>query len=212
MKAVALLSGGLDSMVSILLARRQASVELALTIDYGQKSKTNEIAAAQAFCRQYDIKHRVIQLPFMLEMESGIIENSGIEDNVPWVPNRNGLFINLAACFAENLKASLVVCGFNQDEGVDFPDNTADFVSALNLSLSYSTLNQVKVVSMVQTMNKIQIAETAKSLGINFGMVWSCYRSGAKPCGVCPSCLRNQAAYKKVGIDYDQYFIVSGTD
>jgi 7-cyano-7-deazaguanine synthase len=211
-KAIALLSGGLDSVVSMLLAREKAEIVLALTIDYGQKARINEIRSSASFCSLYGIKHQVVELPFMLEMKSGIIESSGLDDSSPWVPNRNGLIINLAACYAENLKADWVICGFNREEGVDFPDNTQEFVEAISRSLYYSTLNKVEIRSFVQNMDKIEIVASAKNLGVDFGLIWSCYRSGIKPCGECPSCLRNQKAYKKVGIEYDQNFSAGRSD
>lgn len=203
MRAIALLSGGLDSVVSMLLARKQADIVMALTIDYGQKARRNEIMASAAFCRTYGISHRVVELPFMRDMKSGLIEASGMEDSSPWVPNRNGLLINVAACYAENIDADWVVCGFNREEGVDFPDNTREFVDAVNLGLAYSTLNQVRLISFVQNMDKAEIVTAARSLEIDLGQIWSCYRPGEKPCGQCPSCLRNLEAYKKVGIEID---------
>jgi 7-cyano-7-deazaguanine synthase len=203
MKAIVLLSGGLDSVVSMLLAREHAEIILALTIDYGQKARSNEINASAAFCSIYGIEHKVIKLPFMSDMKSGIIEDSGIDDSSPWVPNRNGLFINLAACYAENLKADWIVCGFNREEGIDFPDNSAEYVEAVNQGLSYSTLNKVKLKSFVQDMDKVEITKAASGLEINFGLLWSCYRPGDEPCGQCPSCLRNNEAYKKAGIYCD---------
>jgi len=200
-QAIVLLSGGLDSVVSMLLAKEQAEIIMALTFDYGQKARNNEIKASAAFCSLYGIEHKVIQLPFMSDMKSGIIEDSGIEDSSPWVPNRNGLFINLAACYAENLDADWIICGFNREEGIDFPDNSAEYVEAVNQGLAYSTLNKVKLRSFVQNMDKVEIIKAAKALGIDFGLLWSCYRPGEKPCGQCPSCLRNQEAYKKAGIE-----------
>ncbi|MDD4802318.1 MAG: 7-cyano-7-deazaguanine synthase QueC [Syntrophomonas sp.] len=203
MQAIALLSGGLDSVVSMLLARQEAEITLALTIDYGQKARINEIKYSSSICSFYGIKHKVIELPFMEEMKSGIIEYSGIDDSSPWVPNRNGLIINLAACYAENFKADWVICGFNREEGLDFPDNTREFIHAINECMNYSTLNKVKLRSFVQHMDKIEIVEAARDLGVDFKLIWSCYRSGEKPCGECPSCLRNKKAYQKVGIFYD---------
>lgn len=203
MQAIALLSGGLDSVVSMLLARKQADIIMALTIDYGQKARANEINASAAFCSIYGVEHKVISLPFMAEMKSGIIENSGIEDSSPWVPNRNGLLINVAACFAENMKADWVICGFNREEGIDFPDNSVPYIEAVNQGLAYSTLNQVRLKSFVQDMDKIEIIKTAVALGIDLSLLWSCYRPGHKPCGQCPSCVRNLEAYKKAGIDID---------
>lgn len=207
MKAVALLSGGLDSIVSMLLAREQAEIILAITIDYGQKARSNEIASSAAFCSNYGIEHKVISLPFMTDMKSGIIEDSGIEDSSPWVPNRNGLLINLAGCYAENLKADWIICGFNREEGVDFPDNSLAYIEAVNQGLNYSTLNKVKLKSFVQDMDKVQIVKAAQALNIDFGLIWSCYRPGDKPCGQCPSCLRNREAYMKAGIEYDQNYV-----
>jgi 7-cyano-7-deazaguanine synthase len=207
MKAVALLSGGLDSVVSMLLAREEAEIIMALTVDYGQKAWGNELKAAQMVCDAYRIPHKSIVLPFMKDLHSGIIEGSGISEDNPWVPNRNGLFINLAAAYAEDMGASLVICGFNRDEGIDFPDNTREYVNAVNSSLFYSTLNHVKVKSFVQEMSKVEIVKKAKELGVDFSLIWSCYRKGPKPCGECPSCVRNKEAYEKAGVEYDQDFI-----
>lgn len=200
MKALVLLSGGLDSAVSMLLARQEADLVLALTIDYGQRAACQEIAKSRALCQEYGVLHEVIELPFMKRLNTGLIEDSGLPVSQPWVPNRNGLFLNLAACFAENLGAGLIVCGFNQEEGIDFPDNSADYVNAVNDALVYSTKNRVQVRSMVQGMDKVAIYHQADQLGLDLAMTWSCYYGGSEPCDNCPSCLRNREALKKARI------------
>ncbi len=205
--AVALLSGGLDSTVSLLFAQREVQIALAITFDYGQKARLNEIRASKNLCMSYGIKHRIIELPFMRDMQSGIIEDSTVTVHKPWVPNRNGLFLNLAACYAENLGARLVVCGFNWEEAADFPDNSPEYVEALNKALFFSTSNHVEVVSFVQEMTKVEIVKAAVSMGLDLRCLWSCYEGGRKPCGKCPSCLRNREAYKKAGIEYIEDFI-----
>jgi len=207
MDAVALLSGGLDSAVSMLLARRKARIVLAITFDYGQKAVRREIQAAKNICSCYGIKHEVIELPFMRDMKSGLIEGSGMSVDSPWVPNRNGLFLNLAACYAENLGAQLVVCGFNREEAVDFPDNSTEYVEAVSKSLFYSTLNHVKVVSFVQAMDKVEIIKAAVDIELDFKYLWSCYEGEEKPCGRCPSCLKNKEAYKKAGVRCIEGFV-----
>jgi 7-cyano-7-deazaguanine synthase len=200
MKAVTLLSGGLDSVVSTLLAMDSYEIVLALTFDYGQRAVDNEKIAAASFCRQNGIEHQIIHLPFMANMKSGIIEDSGMPLDSPWVPNHNGLFINIAACYAENLDASLIVCGFNRDEGVDVPDNTREYVEAVNHSLFYSSLKHTQVISLVQDMDKVEIIKTAAARGVDFSQIWSCYLPGKNPCSTCPSCIRNQQAFEKAGI------------
>ncbi|MDD2619370.1 MAG: 7-cyano-7-deazaguanine synthase QueC [Syntrophomonadaceae bacterium] len=200
MKAVTLLSGGLDSVTSMLLAQRDIKIILALTIDYGQRARFNEIQVSSKLCEMHAIKHMVVRLPFMLDIQSGLLEGSGMNIDSPWVPNRNGLFINLAAAYAESLGAEYVICGFNAEEAIDFPDNSAEYVGSLNQALEYSTLNHVKVISYVQDMNKLEIIKTALTLGIDLNSLWSCYEGGEHPCGKCPSCIRTKEALKKVGI------------
>ncbi|HWP98284.1 MAG TPA: 7-cyano-7-deazaguanine synthase QueC [Syntrophomonadaceae bacterium] len=201
MRAVVLLSGGLDSTVSMLLARQNFEIVLALTFDYGQRAAAREIEVSRLICQNQGIPHRVIHLPFMAEFGSGLMEASGLPITQPWVPNRNGIFLNLAAGFAEDLQADWVVCGFNREEGMDFPDNTREYIEAVNGALEYSTQNRVKVISMVQSMDKIEITRQAYNMGLNLASLWSCYEGGTEPCGVCPSCLRNLEALRKAGIE-----------
>lgn len=201
MKAIALLSGGLDSTVSMLLARDEAEVILALTIDYGQRAARREIEYSRDICREYGITHRIIELPFMKEFNSGLIENSTLTVAQPWVPNRNGLFLNLAAAIAEDQGAGLVVCGFNREEGIDFPDNSREYVECVNQALSFSTKNQVRVISKVQGMDKVEIYKAAARLGLSTDRMWSCYLGEDQPCNTCPSCLRNIEALKKAGVE-----------
>lgn len=200
MKAVALLSGGLDSVVSMLLASKEVEIVLAITVDYGQRAAKQEIAASQRIAHDMGIPHQVICLPFMMELNSDLLkpDNSCIVN--PWVPNRNGLLISLAACLAENLGAQMVICGFNREEAAIFPDNSSSFIEAVNSALSYSTRNHVFAKSFVQNMTKEDIVRQALLLDVNLDSLWSCYQDGDEPCGECPSCITNQDAFRKVGI------------
>ena len=200
MKAVALLSGGLDSVVSMLLASKEVEIVLAITVDYGQRAAKQEIAASQRIAHDMGIPHKVICLPFMMELNSDLLKpgNSCIVN--PWVPNRNGLLINLAACLAENLGAQMVICGFNREEAAIFPDNSSSFIEAVNSALSYSTRNHVFAKSFVQNMTKEDIVRQALLLDVNLDSLWSCYQDGDEPCGGCSSCITNQDAFRKVGI------------
>lgn len=207
MKAVALLSGGLDSVTSMLLARKEMEIVLAITLDYGQKARNHEIQVSSNICRKHNIKHCIIELPFMSDLSSGLIKGSSLDVNNPWVPNRNGLFINLAAAYAESLGAERVICGFNAEEAAEFPDNSLEYVDAVNEALNYSTLNHVKVVSYVQGMDKEEIIRAAINMGIDLNSVWSCYEDGDLPCGHCPSCLKTHKAFKKVGLEYGKDFV-----
>jgi 7-cyano-7-deazaguanine synthase len=91
--AVILLSGGLDSYVSLDMAQKKYDIKLAITFDYGQKPFREEFAAAKKIAKHYNIEHKKIVLPFLKEIKGESI----------WVPNRNGLFLNIAGCFCDAL-------------------------------------------------------------------------------------------------------------
>ncbi|NQV69852.1 MAG: 7-cyano-7-deazaguanine synthase QueC [Pseudohongiella sp.] len=207
MKSIVLLSGGLDSTVSLHIAKEKMEVVLALTFDYGQKSATREITAATSISRHYEIPHKVVELPWLQEITNTALvavdkvvpllnqqeldsakANSSAE--AVWVPNRNGVFINIAAAFAESIDADMIITGFNAEEAVTFPDNSMPFVESIKKSLSYSTLNKVKVNSYVQGVNKAGIIKLAKEKAVPVQLCWSCYLGGEAPCGECESCLR----------------------
>ncbi|MEO0155818.1 MAG: 7-cyano-7-deazaguanine synthase QueC [candidate division WOR-3 bacterium] len=114
-----------------------------------------------------------------------------------WVPNRNALFINIAACFAEYYNADLIVTGFNLEEAREFPDNTKDFINAINKTLQFSTLNKVKVVSYVANYTKREIYKLGLKYNAPMQHIYSCYLGGRKICGKCPSCLKLKDAIKK---------------
>lgn len=211
MKSVVLLSGGLDSAVSLAYAVRDGSVLLCLTFDYGQQAAKREIRAAAALCEHYKVPHRVEELPFFRAITTTALvvgndlpepEIDALDDPVRadrdaarvWVPNRNGVIINIAAAFAEQLGASAVVAGFNREEAAAFPDNSAAFVDAATAALYYSTRNRVRVISYTQNLDKTGIVRLGKRLGVPFDHIWSCYRGGEEMCGRCESCLRYSRA------------------
>jgi 7-cyano-7-deazaguanine synthase len=225
MKSIVLLSGGLDSAVSLAHAMRESEVDLCLTFDYGQRAVSREQKAAAALAAHYQVEHLFINLPFMREITSTALVRSDSDLPEPdrtdlddfaascataaavWVPNRNGVFINIAAAFAESRHCGLVVTGFNREEAVTFPDNSQDFVEAAGHALSFSTMNKVKVVSYTQRLDKVEIIKLGIKLGVPFKNIWSCYRGYDKMCGCCESCQRLKRASEMAGLDITSLFI-----
>lgn len=207
MSAVVLLSGGLDSVVSLLKAKEDNAIILAITIDYGQRARINEIKASKNISKILGIKHKVVELTFLKDFNSELMQDTNLPIINPWIPNRNSLFINIAAAYAENLEADLVICGFNKEEADIFPDNSLAFVEAINNSLFYSTKNQVKVKSYVDNLDKVEIIKEGVRLGLDFRYIWSCYQGEEQPCGECSSCVRNKQAFAKAGVLYNEDFI-----
>lgn len=116
------------------------------------------------------------------------------------MPNRNGLFLNIAASFAEGLGAAAILTGFNREEAETFPDNSASFVEAANGSLRFSTLSGVRVESPTLQMNKLEIVQEGLRVQLPFELTWSCYEGFDKMCGACESCLRSKRAYHEGGV------------
>ncbi len=219
-RAIALLSGGLDSVVSAWLARAHHDVICAVTCDYGQRAAVRENESAAFFCTQWDIPHRMIALPWLGDCTHTSLVNRGaalprFEKNphaldeptrtrdsaaAVWVPNRNGVFIHVAAALAESMSAQYVVTGFNVEEAATFSDNSAEFVQRTNAALALSTRNQVQVVSYTQTMTKTDMMRVAQEHAVQITHCWPCYEGGAHWCRACESCARFLRAAAQAGV------------
>ncbi len=207
-KSIILLSAGLDSTVNFCKALRETEVILGLTFDYGQRSAQKELLYAKAICNKYYVSHRSITLEYLRDLTHTALVNK--ERDLPkisefllddftetsktarsvWVPNRNGIFINIAAAFAESLGADEIVVGFNAEEAKTFPDNSEVFLNRVNDSLEFSTLKKPRVVCYTTDFSKREIALFGRELRAPFDLMWSCYEAGEKMCGECESCLR----------------------
>ena len=203
-KSIILLSGGLDSTVLAGVSKDEYNIELALTFDYGQKAAKQELEAAIHIADYYNIKHQIIKLPFLKEItKTSPVSNDDIpKDNLGtlnsaklvWIPNRNGLFLNIAAAFADSCGYTHILFGANKEEGETFPDNTKEFTDALTKSFEFSTLVKVKAAAPLINYNKNDIVSLAIKHSVPLEMVWSCYGGGEKNCGICESCIRLKSA------------------
>ena len=196
-RGIVLLSGGLDSLVSLGLLKDELNIELALTFDYGQKSAKQEIEASNKICEYYGITHKVIKLDWLKEItHSAIVEDKtlpcGIQNDSSsvWVPNRNGLFLNIAGAFADGENYDYIVIGANKEESQTFPDNTKEFIDKINAEFEFSTLKHPKVVAPLINSDKNDIVKQALAHNIPLELVHSCYSNSQKNCGVCESCTR----------------------
>lgn len=217
MKSVVLLSSGLDSAVAFKSAYDAAGLELAITFDYGQMAAAKEIELAEKICRRFRVRHMVMKLPWLKEItNTGLVRGDIPEprenelDDVAkcektaiqvWVPNRNGLFLNIAACYADAFGYDRIVCGFNAEEGVTFPDNTHEFAKAVDKCLSYSTLKKPTVFAPVINMTKEEIIREGIRIEAPLDLSWSCYYAGESPCGKCESCMRRARAFRNARVE-----------
>lgn len=205
-KSIILLSGGLDSLVSLGLAQKEYNVKLALTFDYGQKSAQDEIEASARISKYYGLKHEVITLEWLKNITTTslvsdkdvpageLLDNPEQSAKLVWVPNRNGLFLNIAGCYADAEGFTHILIGANKEEGETFPDNTQEFIERVNSEIEYSTQNHPKVLAPLINSDKNDIVRLALEHGIPLEYVKSCYKGGEKHCGECESCTRLKKA------------------
>lgn len=222
--SVVLLSAGLDSTVNFYAALQETNVKLALTFNYGQKAAEKEIFCAGEIAKENNVKHVTVDLPWYKDLGSSAlthsaktipigkkvaIENQAISETTAkavWAPNRNGLFLNIAATYAESLKAELIIPGFNREEAATFPDNSLDFIRSVRKSLVYSTATSVDIQCYTIAMTKVEIVELGKKLQVPFAKTWPCYFANELWCGECESCLRAKRAYKIAKVDIKGHF------
>ncbi len=217
MASIVLLSGGLDSTVAFQLTAEADEAQLALTFHYGQRAAAREIAAARAMCQRAGVEHRTVELPWLGDITATALVSTGRALPHPppeqlgdaraaaataqdvWVPNRNGVFVNVAAAYAEATGCEEIVCGFNVEEAATFPDNSAEFVGRVNAALSVSTLSEVRVGSPTQHMTKPEIVRLGRRCQAPLDLLWSCYEGGKQHCYQCESCLRLRRALEEAG-------------
>lgn len=223
-KAVVLLSAGLDSTVNLFKAHNECDVVLALSFDYGQKASLRELESAQKLSRYLGVKHKILDLKWFKEFNRSSLLTSeqvpigsrvSIDDQqvseqtakMVWVPNRNGIFLNIAAGFAESLDADFVVPGFNAEEAATFPDNSESYMESLNQSFSFSTGNHVKVKCYTSSLVKTDIVKMGEALNVPWHLVWPCYFAREKWCGQCESCQRAKRAFREASVDVGPLFM-----
>ena len=210
-KGIILLSGGLDSVVSLAVLKEEINIKLALTFNYGQKSFKNELAASKRIADFYNLEHEVINLDWLYKISSSsLTTNSKLPtvkqedlDNIKetkksansvWVPNRNALFLNIAAAFCDSYGYEYILYGANKEEGETFPDNTETFRASVTEVFKTSTLIHPQVIAPLINCNKDDIVKIAVEDEIPLEYTRSCYNSNEKHCGKCESCLHLKKA------------------
>lgn len=223
-KAVVLLSGGLDSSVNLFAAAKTMDIVLTLTFNYGQRAAEKEISRSAQLSKLIGTTHKVVDVTWFRDFKASSLiqlskdvptdkvqidnQQASIESaKSVWVPNRNGILLNIAAGFAESLQADYVIPGFNAEEAATFPDNSTEYMRALDQSFQFSTSNQVRVHCLTDHLNKTEIVKLALQLQVPIDLLWPCYFSFEKWCGQCESCQRSKRAMKANGISTENFFL-----
>lgn len=219
MKAVCLLSGGLDSATCLALARRNGYETYALSFDYGQRHRV-ELAAAARVAESLGVaEHRVVELDLRvfgnsaltadIEVPKGRTEETmDAEIPITYVPARNAIFLSLAMAWAEVLVAQDIFIGVNAMDYSGYPDCRPEFIAAFENMANLATKTGVegrtkfKIHTPLMLLTKAGIVRLGKDLGLNFSLTHSCYDPDehGRPCGLCDSCLLRRKGFAEAGL------------
>jgi len=215
-RAVVLLSGGLDSYTAAAIANQQRFQLCALTIDYGQRH-AREVAAARAIARALGVE-RHVELAIDLRAFGGSsltsmdpvphgrdIDASGIPST--YVPARNTIFLSLALGWAETLDARDLVIGVNALDYSGYPDCRPEFIAAFERVADLGTRagvegSRFRIHTPLIAMSKAEIIRHGTMLGLDYGLTHSCYdpRPDGRPCRTCDSCALRAKGFREAGM------------
>ncbi|MDO8603272.1 MAG: 7-cyano-7-deazaguanine synthase QueC [Candidatus Omnitrophota bacterium] len=205
-KAVVLLSGGMDSAVTLFISRKEGYKPYCLTFDYGQRHK-KEILFAKKIAQAAKSSCTVLKicLPWkksaLLDKNIKVPENRKLssKENIPptYVPARNTIFLSFALSYAEAIGAKTVFIGANAIDFSGYPDCRPEYYKVFNELFKKATkLKGIKIVAPLLYKTKEDIVKLGKQLGVDFKRTWSCYKGGEKPCGVCDACRLRSKGFK----------------
>ncbi|ODT90907.1 MAG: 7-cyano-7-deazaguanine synthase QueC [Sphingobium sp. SCN 64-10] len=212
--AVALISGGLDSMVAAARAREVGFRLAALTIDYNQRHRI-ELDAARRVAQALGVERHIV-LPLDLSQFGGsaltadiAVPKDGVGEGIPvtYVPARNTIFLSLTLGLAEVVGARHIYIGVNALDYSGYPDCRPEFIAAFEAMAALATREgvegrPVQIEAPLQNLTKAQIAAEAARLGLDAGMSWSCYDPTPEGlhCGLCDSCRLRAKGFIEAGL------------
>jgi len=215
-KAVVLLSGGLDSAVALYVAKQAGHEVHAISFDYGQRHN-KELNCAKAIVQKAGVaSHNIVTLNLDLWGGSSLTDKSMSVENgdvnrtdipVTYVPARNMVFLSIAASLAEAKGARHIYIGVSQVDYSGYVDCRREFIDAMQEAINKGTVmgaekgETITIHAPFINMTKSQEITLGQELGVDFGLTWSCYRGGEKPCGTCDSCLLRAKAFEEAGIE-----------
>lgn len=220
MKALVLLSGGLDSAtcLSVAVNKFGTSNVATVSISYGQRHD-KELQCAKAVAEFYGVNHYELDLsavfeqsncPLMARSTRPIEHKSYAEQTAhgkasTYVPFRNGLMLSTAAGFAGSLfedDSVEIYIGAHADDtaGNAYADCRADFIRTLDEAISIGTYGKIHIVAPFVDQTKADVVKAGLELDTPYELTWSCYEGGERPCGQCATCLDRAKAFKLNGV------------
>jgi 7-cyano-7-deazaguanine synthase len=220
MKAVILLSGGLDSATVLAMAKAQAYECYALSFNYGQRHATELDAAAKVATAYNVIEHKIIDLDLTQIGGSALTDNNidvpeSATDGIPvtYVPARNTIFLSYALAWAEVLEINNIFIGVNAVDYSGYPDCRPEYIQAFERMANLATKSSVEGAKLtIHTplidLSKADIIQQGSQLNVDYALTISCYQvdEDGGACGVCDSCRFRKEGFENAGIPDPTYY------
>ena len=213
-KCVVLLSGGLDSVTALAIARSQGYACYALSFAYGQRHSA-EIEAAKSLARIHHCEDHLVLNIDLGRMGGSALTDASIDvpeqasDGIPvtYVPARNTVFLSYALGWAEVLHADAIFIGVNAVDYSGYPDCRPEYIESFQHMANLATKavvegQEISIETPLIQMSKAEIIQTGTRLGVDYSLTVSCYQadSEGRACGVCESCQLRKAGFKAAGL------------
>ena len=213
-KAVCLVSGGIDSAVTVFIAKEKGYMLCCLSFDYGQRHK-KELNSAKKIAESVKaVEHVIVNLDLsqfggssLLDKSKDLPIDSKIDDigkTIPstYVPARNTVFLSIALAYAETIDADAVFIGATATDYSGYPDCRPEYIEAFQNLVDVATKKSVegggiKINAPLLHMSKAEIIKKGLRLGVPFEKTWSCYKGEKRACGRCDSCLLSLKGFKE---------------
>jgi len=212
MKAVCLLSGGMDSSTLAYVAKSRGYEILALHLNYGQRTERKELISAKKIASLLYAEEFVeISLDYFAKFGSSSLTDEKItvekydpeRTHLPntYVPFRNANLLSIATSFAEARGADAIFIGVQSLDYSGYPDCRPQFIEAFQRVIDLGTKDTTKITLFTPfiTMTKTDILHEGLKLGVPYEHTWSCYRNEEKACGTCGSCHFRREAFAALG-------------
>ena len=212
--AVVLLSGGLDSATTLALARSQGFDCYCLSLDYGQRHRSELLAAARVAEALGASAQRTIKLDLTLFGGSALTDASIEVPSTPapgipvtYVPARNTIMLSLAMAWAEVLQSRDIFIGANAVDYSGYPDCRPEYIAAFQNMANLATKaalegNPTTIHAPLIHLSKAEIISQGVALGVDYALTVSCYQADAqgRACGRCDSCRLRKAGFEQAGV------------
>lgn len=212
-KAIAIVSGGLDSVTLAYLLYAQGYKLHIVSFDYGQRHK-KELTLAELCAERLNATINIVDLTSITQFLKG----SALTDAIPVpeghyaaqnmaitvVPNRNAIMLSIAYAIAVEEQADIVAIGVHSGDHFIYPDCRPDFIAAFDAMQRFAvegfSMPNLRLEAPFMRIDKYQIVKLGASLEVPYADTWSCYKGGEKHCGRCGTCVERKHAFRDASV------------